>query len=146
MIALADIIRESSYKVIKELNNLGIETVMMTGDNSRVANYVGGKLGMTKVIAEVLPHEKSNNVKSLKEGGKKFMVGDGVNDAPALAEADLGIAIGAGTDVAIETADVVLVNSNPMDILNTLKLSKASNRKMVQNLGWAQDIILLLFH
>ena len=138
MIALADIIRESSYKVIKELNNLGIETVMMTGDNSRVANYVGGKLGMTKVIAEVLPHEKSNNVKSLKEGGKKVaMVGDGVNDAPALAEADLGIAIGAGTDVAIETADVVLVNSNPMDILNTLKLSKASNRKMVQNLGWA---------
>lgn len=137
MIALADIIRESSYKVIKELNNLGIETVMMTGDNSRVANYVGEKLGMTKVIAEVLPHEKSNNVKALKEGGKKVaMVGDGVNDAPALAEADLGIAIGAGTDVAIETADVVLVNSNPVDILNTLKLSKASHRKMVQNLGW----------
>lgn len=138
MIALADIIRESSYKVIKELNNLGIETVMMTGDNSRVANYVGEKLGMTKVIAEVLPHEKSINVKALKEGGKKVaMVGDGVNDAPALAEADLGIAIGAGTDVAIETADVVLVNSNPMDILNTLKLSKASHRKMAQNLGWA---------
>ena len=138
MIALADIIRESSYKVIKELNNLGIETVMMTGDNSRVANYVGEKLGMTKVIAEVLPHEKSNNVKALKEGGKKVaMVGDGVNDAPALAEADLGIAIGAGTDVAIETADVVLVNSDPVDILNTLKLSKASHRKMVQNLGWA---------
>jgi len=138
MIALADIIRESSYKVIKELNELGIETVMMTGDNSRVANYVGEKLGMSKVIAEVLPHEKSNNVKALKEGGKKVaMVGDGVNDAPALAEADLGIAIGAGTDVAIETADVVLVNSNPVDILSTLKLSKASHRKMVQNLGWA---------
>lgn len=138
MIALADIIRESSYKVIKELKDLGIETVMMTGDNERVANYVGKKLGMTQVIAEVLPHEKSNNVKSLKEGGKKVaMVGDGVNDAPALAEADLGIAIGAGTDVAIETADVVLVNSNPVDILSTLKLSKASHRKMVQNLGWA---------
>lgn len=138
MIALADIIRESSYKVIKELTNLGIETVMMTGDNSRVANYVGEKLGMSKVIAEVLPHEKSNNVRALKEGGKKVaMVGDGVNDAPALAEADLGIAIGAGTDVAIETADVVLVNSNPVDILSTLKLSKASHRKMVQNLGWA---------
>ncbi len=138
MIALADIIRESSYKVIKELNDLGIETVMMTGDNNRVANYVGKKLGMTQVIAEVLPHEKSNNVKALKEGGKKVaMVGDGVNDAPALAEADLGIAIGAGTDVAIETADVVLVNSNPVDILSTLKLSKASHRKMVQNLGWA---------
>ncbi|MEK4387717.1 copper-translocating P-type ATPase [Solibacillus sp. FSL W7-1464] len=138
MIALADIIRESSYKVIKELKDLGIETIMMTGDNERVANYVGEKLGMTQVIAEVLPHEKSNNIKALKEGGKKVaMVGDGVNDAPALAEADLGIAIGAGTDVAIETADVVLVNSNPVDILSTLKLSKASHRKMVQNLGWA---------
>ncbi|MEK4254804.1 copper-translocating P-type ATPase [Ureibacillus sp. FSL K6-2830] len=138
MIALADVIRESSYKVIKELNNLGIETVMMTGDNSRVAHYVGEKLGMTKVIAEVLPHEKSNNLRELKESGKKVaMVGDGVNDAPALAEADLGIAIGAGTDVAIETADVVLVNSNPVDILSTLKLSRASRIKMIQNLIWA---------
>ncbi|MGJ9460477.1 copper-translocating P-type ATPase [Oceanobacillus sp. CF4.6] len=138
MIALADIIRESSYTVIKELNERGIETVMMTGDNSRVANYVGEKLRISKVIAEVLPHEKSNNVKELKQGGKKVaMIGDGINDAPALAEADLGIAIGAGTDVAIETADVVLVNSNPVDILNIIKLSKASRRKMVQNLGWA---------
>ncbi|MFS0752805.1 copper-translocating P-type ATPase [Oceanobacillus sp. 1P07AA] len=138
MIALADIIRESSYKVIEELNNLGIETVMMTGDNSRVANYVGEKLGMSKVIAEVLPHEKSDNVKKLKEGGRRVaMIGDGINDAPALAEADLGIAIGAGTDVAIETADVVLVNSNPVDILNIVKLSKASYRKMAQNLVWA---------
>ncbi|WP_019153629.1 copper-translocating P-type ATPase [Robertmurraya massiliosenegalensis] len=138
MIALADIIRESSYKVIKELNDRGIETVMMTGDNSRVANYVGEQLGLSQVIAEVLPHEKSNNVKKLKQGGKKVaMIGDGINDAPALAEADLGIAIGAGTDVAIETADVVLVNSSPIDILNIIKLSKASRRKMIQNLGWA---------
>lgn len=138
MIALADIIRESSYKVIKELNDRGIETIMMTGDNTRVANYVGEKLGISKVIAEVLPHEKSNNVKDLKQNGKKVaMIGDGVNDAPALAEADLGIAIGAGTDVAIETADVVLVNSNPVDILNIIKLSKASRRKMSQNLAWA---------
>ncbi len=130
MIALADIIRDSSYKVIKELSDLGIETVMMTGDNVRVAKYVGEKLGMTKVIAEVLPHEKANKVKGLKEENSKVaMVGDGVNDAPALAESDLGIAIGAGTDVAIETADVVLVNSNPEDILNTLKLSKASHKK-----------------
>ena len=138
MIALADIIRESSFKVIKELNNRGIETIMMTGDNSKVANYVGEQLGMAKVIAEVLPHDKSNNVRDLKQGGKKVaMIGDGINDAPALAEANLGIAIGAGTDVAIETADVVLVNSNPVDILNIFKLSKASSRKMVQNLGWA---------
>ncbi|MBR3054283.1 MAG: heavy metal translocating P-type ATPase, partial [Streptococcus sp.] len=138
MIALADIIRESSFKVIKELNDRGIETIMMTGDNSKVANYVGEQLGMAKVIAEVLPHDKSNNVRDLKQGGKKVaMIGDGINDAPALAEANLGIAIGAGTDVAIETADVVLVNSNPVDILNIFKLSKASSRKMVQNLGWA---------
>lgn len=95
MIALADIIGESSYTVIKELNDRGVETVMMTGDISRVANYVGEKLGLSKVIAEVLPHEKSNNVKYLKECGKKIaMIGDGINDAPALAEADLGIAIG----------------------------------------------------
>lgn len=138
MIALADIIRKSSFDVIKELRERGIETVMMTGDNTRVANYVGEQLGMSKVIAEVLPHEKSNNVKVLKQGGKKVaMIGDGINDAPALAEADLGIAIGAGTDVAIETADVVLVNSNPNDILNIFKLSKATTRKMFQNLVWA---------
>lgn len=144
MIALADIIRESSYRVIKELNDLGIETIMMTGDNTRVANYVGEKLGLSTVIAEVLPHEKSNNVKKLKDGGKKVaMIGDGINDAPALAEADLGIAIGAGTDVAIETADVILVNSNPVDILNILKLSKASHRKMTQNLWWAAGYNIL---
>lgn len=138
MIALADIIRESSYQVIKELNDRGIETIMMTGDNSKVANYVGEKLGMSQVIAEVLPHEKSSNVKQLKQGGNKVaMIGDGINDAPALAEADVGIAIGAGTDVAIETADVILVNSNPVDILNIIKLSKASSRKMKQNLAWA---------
>lgn len=138
MIALADIIRKSSFAVIKALREQGIETVMMTGDNSRVANYVGEKLGLSKVIAEVLPHEKSNNVKELRKDGKKVaMIGDGINDAPALAEADMGIAIGAGTDVAIETADVVLVNSNPNDILNIFKLSKATSRKMKQNLVWA---------
>lgn len=144
MIALADIIRESSYDVIKELNNRGIETVMMTGDNKRVANYVGEQLGISKVIAEVLPHEKANNVKKLKENNSKVaMIGDGINDAPALAEADLGIAIGAGTDVAIETADVILVNSDPVDILNIVKLSKAGYRKMVQNLGWAAGYNIL---
>jgi Cu2+-exporting ATPase len=144
MVALADIIRKSSYDVIKELNNRGIETVMMTGDNNRVANYVGEQLGISKVIAEVLPHEKASNVKELKvNNGKVAMIGDGINDAPALAEADLGIAIGAGTDVAIETADVILVNSDPVDILNIVKLSKAGYRKMVQNLGWAAGYNIL---
>jgi len=138
MIALADIIRESSYKVIKQLNELGIETIMMTGDNKRVANYVGDKLGLSQVIAEVLPHEKSKNVSELKKDGKRVaMIGDGINDAPALAESDVGIAIGAGTDVAIETADIILVNSNPVDVLNIIKLSKASHKKMVENFVWA---------
>lgn len=138
MIVLADIIRKSSNEVIQELRNRGIETVMMTGDNSRVANYVGQQLRVSKIIAEVIPHEKSKYVKELKQGGKKVaMTGDGINDAPALAEADIGIAIGAGTDVAIETADVVLVNSNPSDILNILRLSKETSRKMFQNLVWA---------
>ena len=138
MIALADIIRKTSYQVIKDLHERRIETVMMTGDNSKVANYVGEQLGLSKVIAEVLPHEKSKYIKELKQGGKRVsMIGDGINDAPALAEADVGIAIGAGTDVAIETADVVLVNSNPKDILNIINLSKATSKKMFQNLAWA---------
>lgn len=138
IIALADIIRESSYKVIKELNDLGIETIMMTGDNKRVANYVGDKLGLSQVIAEVLPHEKSKYVSKLKKDGKKVaMIGDGINDAPALAESDVGIAIGAGTDVAIETADIILVNSNPVDVLTIIKLSKASYKKTIENFVWA---------
>lgn len=144
MIALADIIRASSYKVIKELNNLGIETIMMTGDNKRVANYVGDKLGLSQVIAEVLPHEKANYVSELKKNGKKVaMIGDGINDAPALAESDIGIAIGAGTDVAIETADIILVNSNPVDVLNIIKLSKASYKKSIENFAWAAGYNLI---
>lgn len=138
MIALADIIRKSSYEVIKELNDLGIETIMISGDNERVANYVGKELGLSQVISEVLPDEKSEKIKELKTANNKvMMVGDGINDAPALAEADLGIAIGAGTDVALETADVVLVDSNPADIPSIIRLSKASYRKMMQNLVWA---------
>jgi P-type Cu2+ transporter len=138
MIAIADIIRDSAYAVVAALKEQGIESIMMTGDNSRVANYVGEKLGLAEVFAEVLPDEKSRHVKELKAGNKKVaMVGDGINDAPALAEADLGIAIGAGTDVAIETADVILVNSNPEDVLNIIKLSKATYRKTVENLIWA---------
>lgn len=138
MIAVADIIRQSSKAVITELKQLGIESIMMTGDNQKVADYVGTELGLSKVFAQVLPDEKSRNVKALQSGSVKVaMVGDGINDAPALATADLGIAIGAGTDVAMETADVILVDSDPKDVLNIIKLSRATYRKTIENLIWA---------
>ncbi|MDZ7836044.1 MAG: heavy metal translocating P-type ATPase [Alkalibacterium sp.] len=143
MIALSDIIRESSYKVIKELSEMGIDTVMITGDNQRVADGVGNELGLTEVIAEVLPDEKSEHIKRLQEDGTKkvAMVGDGINDAPALAQADIGIAIGAGTDVAIETADVVLVDSDPRDVLNALNLLKPHTVKTSRTCGGQQVTI-----
>lgn len=138
MIAVADIIRETSKGIIAELTRLGIESVMMTGDNQRVADYVGREVGLSKVLAQVLPDQKSKNIQELQKGNKKVaMVGDGINDAPALATADLGIAIGAGTDVAMETADVILVDSDPKDVLNLIKLSKATYRKTIENLIWA---------
>ncbi|KRG13954.1 ATPase [Virgibacillus soli] len=139
MIALADIIRDTASEAINKLKEINIKSIMLTGDNAKVAQYVGAKLGIDEVFAEVLPHEKSDKIVHIQtnEGLRTAMTGDGVNDAPALAKADLGIAIGTGTDVAIETADVVLVKSNPMDVLNIIKLSKATYRKMVQNLWWA---------
>lgn len=138
MIALMDIVRESAIEAIETLKAMKIESIMLTGDNQRVADYVGKKLSIDKVIAEVLPHQKSLKIEELQKLGKKVaMTGDGINDAPSLAKADLGIAIGAGTDVAIETADVILVKSNPLDVVNILKLSKATYRKMIQNLIWA---------
>lgn len=138
MIAVADIIRKSSKSIITSLKKLGIESVMMTGDNQKVADYVGSELGLSKVFAQVLPNQKSKNVQELQKGNVKVaMVGDGINDAPALATADLGIAIGAGTDVAMETADVILVDSDPKDVLNVIKLSKATYRKTIENLIWA---------
>lgn len=138
MIAVADIIRESSKSIISKLKKLGIESIMMTGDNQKVADYVGGELGLSKVFAQVLPDQKSKKIQELQKGNMKVaMVGDGINDAPALATADLGIAIGAGTDVAMETADVILVNSDPKDVLNIIKLSKATYRKTIENLIWA---------
>ncbi len=137
-IALSDIIRDSARQAIDTLKNMNIDSYMITGDNQRVANYVARQLNLDKVFAEVLPEGKSHQVQVIKGEGKKVaMTGDGVNDAPALAEADLGIAIGAGTDVAIETADVILVRSNPSDVVNLLKLSRATYGKMVQNLAWA---------
>lgn len=143
-IALSDIIRESAKEAVATLRQMGVETIMLTGDNQRVADYVGQEIGIDTVIAEVLPQEKAAKVDELhKEGKIVAMTGDGVNDAPALAKADLGIAIGAGTDVAIETADVILVRSNPLDVVNILKLSRATYRKMLQNLAWATGYNLL---
>jgi P-type Cu2+ transporter len=137
-LALSDIIRDTAKEAIDTLKSMGIDSIMLTGDNQRVASYVGKALNIETVIAEVLPQEKSEKIEDLlRQGRKVAMTGDGVNDAPALAKADLGIAIGAGTDVAIETADIILVKSNPLDVVSIIKLSKATYRKMVQNLIWA---------
>lgn len=137
-LALSDIIRDTAREAIEILKSMEIETILLTGDNQRVAAYVGNQLKIDTVIAEVLPQEKAARIAGLiKEGKFVAMTGDGVNDAPSLAQADLGIAIGAGTDVAIETADVILVRSNPLDVVTILKLSKATYKKMIQNLIWA---------
>ncbi len=137
-VALSDIVRETAKEAVAVLKSMNIETIMLTGDNRKVAAYVGDQLKIDEIISEVLPDEKSDQIKKLISQGKKVaMTGDGVNDAPALAIADLGIAIGAGTDVAIETADIILVKNNPLDVVNIIKLSKATYRKMIQNLMWA---------
>ncbi len=137
-IALADVIREESKKAISELKSMGIKCMMITGDNRHTAAWVASELGLDNYYAEVLPYEKAIHIKELKSNGFKVaMAGDGINDAQALVEADLGIAIGAGTDVAIESADVVLVKNNPQDVVKLIKISKSTYRKMVQNLIWA---------
>lgn len=137
-IALSDIIRETSKEAIQTLNQMGIECIMLTGDNQKVAQEVAKKIGITNVIAEVLPEQKSAIIEALSNDNRLVaMTGDGINDAPALAKAHLGIAIGAGTDVAIETADVILVKSDPMDVVNIIKLSRSTYKKMIQNLVWA---------
>lgn len=137
-IALGDEIRESSKNAIRALHDMDIECIMLTGDNQQTADYVAGELGIDQVFAEVLPDEKADKVKKVQSQGKLVaMTGDGVNDAPALATADVGIAIGAGSDVAVEAGDIVLVKNNPEDVTALIKLSKATYRKMVQNLWWA---------
>ena len=137
-IALGDKIRESSKNAIQALHKMGIECIMLTGDNQQTADYVAGELDIDQVFAEVLPDEKADKVKEVQAQGKLVaMTGDGVNDAPALAQADVGIAIGAGSDVAVETGDIVLVKDNPEDVTALIKLSKATYSKMVQNLWWA---------
>nr|WP_238323485.1 copper-translocating P-type ATPase [Planococcus antarcticus] len=138
MIALADIVRDTAKEAVAALKARGIHSIMLTGDNKKVANWVAAQVGIDEVYAEVLPEDKAKQIKKIKEKGWRVaMTGDGVNDAPALATADLGIAIGAGTDVAMETADVVLVKSNPNDVVTLIDLSKKTYRKMVQNLWWA---------
>ena len=137
-IAVADVIRSESKLAVKELKEMGIQVAMLTGDSQAAASAVAGELGIPIVFAEVLPEHKDQKIAELQSQGKRVaMVGDGVNDAPALTRADVGIAIGGGTDVAIESAGVILVNSNPLDVVKIFKLSHASYRKMTQNLWWA---------
>jgi Cu2+-exporting ATPase len=137
-IALADIIRPESKKAIALLKKMGIKCMMLTGDNQKVARWVSEEIGLDEYFAEVLPQEKSAKVKEVQSRGMIVaMTGDGVNDAPALAQADIGIAIGAGTDVAIETADIILVRSNPLDVAAIIGLARATYGKMIQNLAWA---------
>jgi len=136
--AASDPVKENAKKAIERMKELGLEVAMITGDNKKTGEAIGKQLGIDRIFSEVLPEDKSKYVQKLQQEGKFVaMVGDGVNDAPALAQADIGIAIGAGTDVAIETAKVVLMKSDPADVLRAIKLSKATVRKMKQNLFWA---------
>lgn len=138
MFAVADAIRPESREAIDALHRMGIQVAMLTGDSRAVADAVGKELGIDTVLAEVLPHQKADKIRELQSQEKRVaMVGDGVNDAPALVTSDVGVAIGAGTDVAVEAGDVVLVRSDPRDIPRIVKLSRASYRKMMQNLWWA---------
>jgi Cu2+-exporting ATPase len=137
-IALVDIIRDESKDAIAQLKERGIQCMMLTGDSRAVAEWVAEELGLDDYFAQVLPEQKAQKVSEVQQRGMTVaMVGDGVNDAPALVQADVGIAIGAGTDVAIESADIVLVENDPRDVVATLDLSGATYRKMLQNLFWA---------
>jgi len=136
-IAIADTIREDSIQAVKDLQREMIFVYMITGDNKRTANAIGKQLGINHIISEVLPQDKANEVKKLQRKGKVAMVGDGINDAPALAQADIGIAIGSGTDVAMETGNIVLMNNKTTDVARAIKLSKITIRKIKQNMFWA---------
>ena len=138
VIAVADTVRESSLSAVKELNEMNIDTVMLTGDSKGAANAIAKRLGIAHVIAQVLPKDKERNIAALTESGKKVaMVGDGINDAPALMRADVGIAVGAGTDIAMDSADIVLMKNNPEDIARAVRFSKKTIRNIKQNLFWA---------
>jgi P-type Cu2+ transporter len=146
LIAIADAVRPNAKKAIEHLAALGIEVAMLTGDNQGTANLVARELGIKTIFAEVQPGQKAEKVKEMQTRGLRVgMVGDGINDAPALAQADVGIAIGAGSDVAMETADVVLMKSDPFDVIGTVRLSRATRRKMRQNLWWAAGYNIIAF-
>ena len=136
-LALADIIRKESREAISRLKSMGIRCMMLTGDNRFVAQWVAEEIGLDEYFAEVLPHEKADKIKEIQKRYTVAMVGDGINDAPALVQADVGIAIGAGTDVAVESADIVLVRNDPRDVADIVGLSKRTYAKMFQNLVWA---------
>lgn len=138
VIALADVVKPTSKEAIHELKNMGIEVVMLTGDHQKTAEAIRNQVGVDRVIAEVLPQDKEREVRRIQESGRKVaMVGDGINDAPALARADVGIAIGAGTDVAMESADIVLMKNDLLDVVGAIELSKATIRNIKENLFWA---------
>jgi Cu+-exporting ATPase len=137
-IAVADTLKENAAEVITGLKGIGVEVVMLTGDNERTAKAIGARIGIDRIVANILPGDKAKVIKELQAQGKVVaMVGDGINDAPALAQADIGIAIGSGSDVAKETGGIILVRDNLMDVIKSIQLSRATMRKIKQNLFWA---------